>query len=372
MSACPAYDCAVVGGGVMGCTTALWLARAGMRVVLLDRGSLCREASGVNAGTLTMQMTRAALIPYAMRGWELWRTTADWLGMDVGTRVLDGLSVAYTEAEVGMLEARASSRRAAGAPVELVDAARARDIEPGLGDGVRLAGFCPVDGFVVAYLTGRAYRGALLAAGATLQEGRAVTGIDPVDGGFALGTADGGRVEARRVVLAGGVWIQEMASWLGVRLPIQCLVNQLVVTERLPPVMRTILGVANGKLSLKQFDNGTVLVGGGWQGIGRGDPRDGGAEIVPENVIGNLQLAVHAVPRLRDARVLRVWLGYEAETADAMPVVGRLPGFDDAWVIGSVHSGYTSGPYIGRLLADAILERELERPLFDPGRLAGR
>ncbi len=52
-----------------------------------------------------------------------------------------------------------------------------------------------------------------------------------------------------------------------------------------------------------------------------------------------------------------------------MPMIGPLPGLDEAYVIGCVHSGYTSAPYMGRLLADRILGREPERPLFDPARL---
>lgn len=59
-----------------------------------------------------------------------------------------------------------------------------------------------------------------------------------------------------------------MLAWLGVDIPIKTLINQLVVTERVRPVMRTVMSVANGLLSLKQFANGTVLIGGGWQGRG--------------------------------------------------------------------------------------------------------
>ncbi|MGI9333244.1 MAG: FAD-dependent oxidoreductase, partial [Gammaproteobacteria bacterium] len=66
------------------------------------------------------------------------------------------------------------------------------------------------------------------------------------------------------------------------------------------------------------------------------------------------------------------WLGLEAETADAMPVAGPFPGVAHAWILGSVHSGYTSGPYFGRLLAQAILGAEPELPLFDPARLVAR
>ena len=153
----------------------------------------------------------------------------------------------------------------------------------------------------------------------------------------------------------------------GVTLPIKVLINQLVVTERLPPVMRTVLGVASGLLSLKQYANGTVLIGGGWQGIG--DRARGGLAVRPENFLGNVRLAAHTVPALRNARVVRSWLGLEAETADALPAIGPVPGIDDAWIIGSVHSGYTSGPYMGRILAQAILGDAPELPLFPINRL---
>jgi glycine/D-amino acid oxidase-like deaminating enzyme len=360
------HDIAVIGAGVMGCSTALHLARGGMRVALLDRGAICREASGVNAGTLTMQMTRAALIPYALRAYGMWLRMPEWSGGgDVAAVRCDGLSVAFTEQEAAMLEERARFRRAAGAPIELVSGGRAMAIEPGLSDRVLLAGHCPIDGFCSAYLTGRAFRGALLEAGVALFENRAVTGVDQ-DDGFALRTAQG-PLRARRVVLAGGVWLEEMAAWLGVHLPIKVLVNQLVVTERMQPVMRTVLGVASGLLSLKQYANGTVLIGGGWQGIG--DRARGGLAVHADNLLGNIRLAAHTIPALRDARVVRAWLGLEAETADALPAIGAIPGVADAWIIGSVHSGYTSGPYFGTLLAQAILGEEPELPLFPIERL---
>jgi glycine/D-amino acid oxidase-like deaminating enzyme len=364
------HDVAVIGAGVMGCSTALHLARGGMRVALLDRGAICREASGVNAGTLTMQMTRAALVPYALRAHAMWLRMPEWCdGGEVRAVSCPGLSVAFTEAEAAMLEERAAARRAAGAPIELVSPARAREIEPGLNGRVLVAGHCPIDGFTSAYLTGRAFRPALLAAGVAVLENRAVRGVERQQAGFSLDTA-GGVLRARRVVLAGGVWLEEMAAWLGLRLPIRVLVNQLVVTERIAPVMRTVLGVASGLLSLKQFGNGSVLIGGGWQGIG--DRVRGGLAVRAENFLGNVRLAAFTVPALREARVVRSWLGLEAETADALPVIGPVPGVEGAWIIGSVHSGYTSGPYMGKLLAQAILGRPPDLPLFPVDRLLMR
>ncbi|MEO1091420.1 MAG: FAD-dependent oxidoreductase [Pseudomonadota bacterium] len=361
------FDCLVIGAGVMGATVALHAARGGLSTALVDRGPICREASGVNAGTLTLHMTRADLIPYAIEGWRLWTNADAWLGGDVGVVPAPGLCLAFTDDEAALLEQRSSARRAQGAPIELVDAAAARAIEPGLSAQVQLAAHCPLDGHVTAYLTGRAYRAALVEAGVTLFENMPVGGLDRAGGQFVAEVDGVAGPRGRRVVLAGGVWLEPMLGWLGVRLPIKVLVNQLAVTERLSPVMRSVLTIANGLLSLKQFDNGTVLVGGGWQGRGGRDL--GGTELVPENLIGNLRLACWAVPALAKARLLRGWLGLEAETADAMPVVGPVPGVADAYVIGSVHSGYTSGPYVGRLLAQHLLDQEPERPLFPMDRL---
>jgi sarcosine oxidase, subunit beta len=167
--------------------------------------------------------------------------------------------------------------------------------------------------------------------------------------------------------LLAGVWIEPMMAWLGVRLPIKVLVNQLAVTERQRPVMRTVVGIASGLLSLKQYRHGTTVIGGGWQAVGNRDL--GGHTLLPDRLTGNIRLACHAIPALKEARLARAWAGLEAETADALPAVGPVPGVPDAYVCGSVHSGYTSGLYLAKLLADRILGQEPALPLFPVDRL---
>jgi glycine/D-amino acid oxidase-like deaminating enzyme len=337
-----------------------------MRVALIERDQICRGASGVNAGTLTMQMTRVALIPYALKAHAMWASAPKWLGHDVGVVICDGLSLAFTQGEEELLTFRAGKRREAGAPIELVSGRRAMEIEPGVSDRVRIAGWCKVDGFANAYLTGLAYRRALVEAGVTLFERTAANGITPLSSGYAVGNS-AGAITGSRLVIAGGVWIEPMMAWLCVRLPIKVLINQLSVTERLAPVMRTQVGIASGLLSLKQYPHGTVVIGGGWQG--KGDRDSGFGDVVADSVIGNIRLASHAIPALRQGRIARSWTGFEAETADALPAAGPIPGHPDAYVCGSVHSGYTSGPYIAKLLAERILGRQPEMDLFPIDRL---
>ncbi|WP_372921448.1 NAD(P)/FAD-dependent oxidoreductase [Roseovarius sp.] len=360
------YDLAVVGGGIHGASVALFAARGGMNVVLLEAGALARQASGTNAGTLTMQMTRAALIPYALKAHEMWVNAPRWLGHDVGVVACDGLSLAFTESEEELLSERADARSAAGAPITLVSKAEAACIEPGVNPEIRMASHCSIDGYANAYLTGLAYRRALRDAGVTVREYAPVTGLTPSSNGYEL-RLEPETIAASRIVLTGGVWLEPMLGWLNIQLPIKTLINQLSVTERTGPVMRTVLGIASGLLSLKQFPHGTVVIGGGWQGEGN---RDTGVHRTShDSTVGNARLAVHAIPALRNTRLVRSWAGFEAETEDALPIVGPVPGHPGVWVSGSVHSGYTSAPYIAHCLTQAILGHHPEMPLFPMDRL---
>jgi sarcosine oxidase, subunit beta len=366
MATSATFDVAVIGGGVMGSGTALHLARGGMRVVLIERGRLCRQASGANAGGMTMQDKLPALTPYFLRARELWETSAEWLGGDAGYRQTGGFMLAFREAEVALLEDRLDERQAAGMPIEMVGPKRARDFEPGLSDHVVRATYCPLDGYGNATRAGVLYHSALESAGVDIREETEVTGIEGGAGTYEVRCATG-VVAARRLVLATGVWLRPMARWLGLEFPILCDVKQMVVSERLPRILKTVIRTANQRLSVKQVANGTVLFGGGWPAIG--DLAQGGVEIIPASVVGNIRVALHAIPALAQARLVRAWIGLETYVADRMPVVGPLPGMDDAFIIGGINGGYTLSPYITRLLAQRILGHEPERPLFDPARL---
>ena len=74
------YDIAVIGGGIMGCSTALRMAEGGMQATVLDQGDLGQGASGVNAGTLSLQIKRVKLMPYALKGHHEWEVMGDAVG----------------------------------------------------------------------------------------------------------------------------------------------------------------------------------------------------------------------------------------------------------------------------------------------------
>ncbi len=366
MTTTTGFDVAVVGGGLLGSVTALKLAQGGMRAVVIERGGLCRGASGVNAGTISLQFVESEAVPYARKGRELWQKTGEWLDQDLGFVPKGSLTVAFTDAEAGILAARTVERTAAGAPSEIVTLEQARRMEPGLSQRPVLVSYCPLDGLIPANLVGLALGQALRRAGVDVREESPVTGIERSGTGYIV-DADGEPVAAKRIVLAGGAWLVPMARWLGFDLPLGCYVNQLIVTERMAPFLGSTIGAARRRLTCKQAANGSVLIGGGWQG--EGDPQRGPVGLIPKNLRGNIRLARHCVPALAGARAIRTWLGLQDKSPDGLPVIGPVPGRDNAFIVGCGHSGFTMGPYMARLLADVILGREPEMPLFDPARL---
>ena len=354
------YDVAIIGGGIMGCGTALRLKAGGMTPVVLDQGDLGQGASGVNAGTLSLQIKRVKLMPYALKGHRLWEE----MGAAVGFVKTGGYTLAFNAREAALLHERQTMKAEAGAPIEFVSNNRLRAAEPHLTQGVVAASFCAQDGYANASLTGQYYRARLQDAGVDFREQRRVTAISKSDV-FEISTPTQ-TVRAKRLLLAAGAWMKPLAAMLDVDLPINARVNTVSVTERMPLLMRSVIGHATGLLTMKQKANGNVLIGGGWQGLGT--PQVGRGDVDANTVRPNLALAQYAIPALKHARVLRSWTGFEANVPDFYPLAGALPGVVDAYVLGCVRGGYTIGPYISQLMGDLILGREPEMPLFDPGR----
>lgn len=355
-------DAVVVGGGIMGCAAALRLAEGGMRVALAEARTIGSGASTANAGTLALQIKRVALMPYALRGLERWRA----LGDRVGYRRTGGVTVAFTPEEAALLAERGTLKREAGAPIEIVSGNRLRVLEPELSPAVLAASWCAEDGHSNASLTGHVYRQMLLEAGVTICEQSPVRAIDR-DGDWRVDIG-GEWLSAPRLLLATGAWLGPTAALAGVDLPVRFRVNTVTVTERAPPLIAGVVGHASGLLTLKQKSNGTVLIGGGWQGRGA---LDTAGSVVGATLTTNIQLAVHAVPALARTRALRSWTGYEAHTPDFYPLAGAVRGREGLFVLGAVRGGYTIGPYIGELIGDLMLGREPALPLFDPMRFEG-
>lgn len=360
-------EIAVIGAGVAGLCTALFLARGGRDVVVIERGEAWGESSGANAGTLSLQIKRNEVLHVSRRAIELWRDFQAVDGVEVGFKQIGGLRVATNEREVAMLRRSQGEQAALGVETEWLDGNRLRDRAPWLGPDVRAATFCDWDSVSVPLTSGHGLALAVRRAGAQLRAKCAVRSIARDGAGFRIGTTQG-EIEADRLVIAAGAWTGGVAQMLGVDLPVAADVNMLTITEPAPKLIDRVITHIGGILSLKQYPNGTCLIGGGWQGRGSLDSGQRDTDYV--NLMHNLRIAMQVVPGLAELRMVRTWAGYEGVAADALPLFGALPGVRGAYVNACARGGYHQGPALGEAMAQLMLEGRtaLDMRAFDPAR----
>lgn len=364
-------DIAVIGAGVAGLCTALFLARAGRSVVVLERGEAWGESSGANAGTLSLQVKRNEVLQVSRRAIELWQEFQERDGMEIGFARIGGLRVATTAHELGHLKKSQGEQAALGVETEWYEGNRLRNLAPWLGPEVRAATYCDWDSMSVPLTAGHGLVMAVRAAGVTVATGAAVTAIARDGGGFRLRCGDA-TVEAAAIVIAAGAWTGDVAAMLGVRLPVAADINMLTISEPAPKLFDRVVTHIGAILSLKQYPNGSVLIGGGWQG--RGDLAQGTRRTDYLNLVHNLRVAMQVVPALKQLRMVRSWAGYEGVAADALPLFGALPGVPGAFVNACARGGYHQGPALGEQMAQLVLGRDatLDMRAFDPARFSAK
>ncbi len=138
-------DVAVVGGGMAGVSTALFLARAGRQVTLLERGQPWGDASGANAGTISYQVKRTEVLPLSKLSIEVWDRFGTEMGADTGFKTVGGYRVATTDEEAAHLRAYAAEQATNGLEYEWLEANQARARAPWLGAAVRAATYCAIE-----------------------------------------------------------------------------------------------------------------------------------------------------------------------------------------------------------------------------------
>ncbi len=359
-------EVAVVGGGIAGLSAALFLAQGGTEVVVLERAEPWSEASGANAGTLSLQVKILPVLALARRALDLWERLRE-IGIEAGFARPGGLRVATSEAQAGELRRYAQQQALAGVATDGLEGPALAAFAPWLGASVRAATFCAEDGYASPLLTGPSLVAAVMHAGARLVARSPVTAIERRGERYRLAVPSG-TVACRSLVLAAGPWTTGLGRMLGATLPLYVDVNMLSVTEPAPPLIDRVITHIGGVLSLKQHRNGTILIGGGWQG--QGGYASGRRELDHERLIQNLKQAAAVVPGLARLRLVRSWAGFEAVTPDALPLLGRLPGHRDAYVSAGARGGFHLGLAQGQLLAELIAQGRTSLPIdaFDPAR----
>ncbi|MEV5436914.1 FAD-binding oxidoreductase [Streptomyces sp. NPDC052682] len=357
-------DVVVVGAGVVGAACALYAARAGLDVTVLDRGCVAGGTTGAGEGNLLVSDKEPGPeLELALLSARLWADLADeGLGEAVEYEAKGGLVVATPEAWTGLAAFAAAQRQAGVAAVE-VPAGHLRDVEPHLAHGLAGGVRYPQDAQVMPAL---AAAHLLRVSGARLLTGREVTEVLRGPDGAVRGVrTDRGEVHAPAVVNAAGTWGGELAARAGVSLPVLPRRGFVLVTEPLPPRIRHkvyaagyVADVASDAAELQTSPvvegtaAGPVLIGASRERVGF--DRSLSLPALRALAAG----ATRLFPFLAGVRALRAYAGFRPYLPDHLPAIGpdpRAPGLFHACGHEGAGIGLATGT--GHLIAQALTGR---------------
>ncbi|NDV01211.1 NAD(P)/FAD-dependent oxidoreductase [Pseudoroseicyclus tamaricis] len=397
-------DVAIIGGGIIGICTALFLARAGLRPVVLEKGRVAAEQSSRNWGWIRTQGRDPAELPIAMEARRLWAELARQSGEDIGLRQSPVTYLARKARELEDFAEFAALAKAHGLDTRLLDAAETRAFMPGMSRGYLGAMTTPSDMRAEPWLAVRALARLAVREGAVIREHCAARGLDMAAGRVAGVWTEAGLLRADAVLVAGGAWSSLLLRAHGVTIP-QLAVRATVAATVPLPLVHDGAATDEHIAFRRRQDGGYTLAPGGLArlalgpdalrharhylpalraspfGIGYGPAAPAGypdgwrtprrwemdeqspfermriLDPLPEaRRVRSMTAAFGRLyPALGEVKLHKAWAGMIDAMPDIVPVVDHVEGLPGLTVAtGMSAHGFGIGPGFGRVTADLI------------------
>ena len=367
----------IIGGGIAGASAAFHLAAHGRSVVVLERGDVASAASGQNMGgidsygwghapDLQAHLTAGSI--------EIFEAVQSDLGEDIEFRRSGGIQAIRTSEEHEYERERVETIRKRGQVAELLTTREVRAIEPGFSPALLGALYAPLRGQADPVKATQAFARLAERRGARVLTHHEVSAVAPrADGGYVVRTS-GGDVVGGALVIAAGAWCGPVGAMLGLDIPIVPVRGQMWATAPLTPRSFHTISAAESPLAWsrdrggappdlthrdgrrvtrhlygRQRRNGEIIFGGDRESLGYVTTPD------PKGIEVNRDHAISVLPLLAEAPIARTWAGLMPFPFDGKPLIGRIPGRENLWIVsGLASSGFGRGPMAGKLLADYL------------------
>ena len=347
----------IVGAGVIGNSIAYHLAREGRQVLVIDRSQVADSpsASWASAGGVRRQGRHPAEAKLALEAIQRWKTLEQELKADLGYRRGGNLLLAESDIEANHLSKFVDQQHEMGfADVQFVERKEALSIVPGLNERVLAGSYSPDDGQADPILTTRAFAKAAQRYGASYWTDVYTSSLLMQNNHIEGAKTERGDVKAAHVILAAGAWSDELATTVGLRLPIRTRALQMILsTPAHNHQLKPVISAVSRALSLKQVANGEFLLGGGWLGDLSRDRRS--YNMRSSSLQGNWATAIELLPIVGEQHIARSWCGLEAQSIDDIPFIGQIPGLSGfTLAVGFSGHGFALSPAVGRTIADQL------------------
>ncbi len=358
---------AVIGGGIIGCLTALYLHELGASPIVLEKGVAGRESSWAGAGILCpihpwlypdsfTHLIDASLAMYpAMHAMLLEKTgmSMQWLKSGLLIPLFDDDRIHHRE------DALAWSKRFSW-KVEELDAAQTRTHEPTISEQVGGSLLWPEVGQVRNPRLLAAVSRALQVCDIPVRQHAEVVGLGENGQGDinAVVLASGEQIEADAVLLAAGSWSGELAKQIGLELPVEPVKGQIVLLKDEPGRVQHI--IKHDDVYMVPRSDGHILVGASMERVGF---EQGTTSAVIDAL---LDATYRITPGLKSAKVVNQWMGFRPGSPDGMPYLGPVAGRKGLWVAsGHYRNGVALAPGTAELMSRWIMGTYPEMDLSD-------
>ena len=359
----------VIGGGVMGLSTAYHLASAGVRdVVLVEQaelgsGSTCKAAGGVRA-----QFSDAVNIELGRRSLETFERFKQDLDQEIDLHQVGYLFLLDRPDQVAAFEQNVALQNDLGVTSEMIDVAEAKRLSPLIEtDGLLAATWSPRDGHCTPESVVLGYARAARRAGARLVRGCSVTDIATDGSRITAVETSQGTIATDTVVCAAGAWARLIGDMVGVILPVEPLRRQILTTEPMPGLDPRTPFTIDFSTSLYFHSEGPGLL------IGMSDPdEEPGFKLGrSDDWLPRLGDAIERrAPKMADVGIASGWAGLYEMTPDHNALVGEAPEISRfLYATGFSGHGFLMGPAIGEVMRDLYLGAQ---PVVDVSGLDAR
>jgi len=337
----------VIGGGVVGLTTAWELAQRGLSVSVVDQGLVGREASWAGAGMLPpAQLCESPGVrELALRSTQLWPRISEVLheqtGLDNGYRACGAIQIAIDSG--ADLADQIEGYQQQGVPVERLDAAGLKQIEPGLSDDLQQGYFLPTMAQVRNPWHLRALRLACENLGVTIHENTPIVNLEGT-GKVTIAKSEQDQFSADTFIVTAGAWSSHL---VGSDVEVAPVRGQIVLLKSMQPRFHRI--IEDGKRYLVPREDGHILIGSTEEHVGFEKAN------TEEGVQGLLDFAVAAMPELADLPAVQSWSGLRPFGERGRPTIGFSQQWENVIVAaGHFRDGLSQSPATAMLVADLV------------------
>ncbi len=354
----------IIGGGIIGNSTAYYLAKKGCSVIVLEKSSHMGDGgSSRNGGGVRQSGRDKRELPLAMYGVKnLWPTLSEELETDVEYYQEGNLRLGKTDGHIKILEGLTEKAASLGLEVTMISGPQAKEICPYLSDEVIGASWCPTDGHANPMLTTLAYYKKARQSGVRFITGEEVIGIRKIKGKARQVITVSNIYEGETIILAAGYGSRKIAATIGIDIPMSQALLEVLVTEDQPPMFYQMLGTAEADFYGHQSTHGSFVFGGssGFEDVNK----DNGTPVTNSRTASCICRGIMKYfPCLKDTKIVRTWAGWIDVCVDHVPVISpveEVPGMILA--CGFSGHGFGIAPTVGTLLSQMAAD---EKPVLD-------